>query len=606
MTKREFHYRWVWELQASPQALWPLVADTNRFNLDTQVPAVAPMNDMAAVTGNGRRHLRFRIPFVTLSWEEEPFHWTYPSQFGVVRHYDRGPLRCMKVQVNLDPLPTGGTRAVYQVWVEPRNVLGWAAIPLVIGFVSARRFARVFAAYDAMALQDALPVSLAARPRFAAGGRERLLQIRQQLLADGVNAHLLAQVVDLMLEGDDVTLARLRPYLLADYWQANRRDVLELFLLATRAGMLDFQWELLCPLCRGAEHKASSLADIEPTVHCSSCQIDFTVDFDRSVELTFRPNPAIRKVASVAYCVAGPQMTPHIFVQQLLPPHDRQTVRPLLEAGSYRLRTRALPGAQPVLVMPAGDGQVTLRAVDSGWAAQTVRAGLSPALRLANDTVAEQLFVLERIDWSEQAATAADVTALQRLRDLFSYEALRPDAQISVGRLTIMFTDLRDSTRMYREIGDAPAFGLVLDHFDVLRAAIAACDGSVVKTIGDAVMAVFPRPLSALQAILQAQRTLADPPAGQRPLLLKAAIHAGPAIAVNLNDRLDYFGTTINVASRLEKFAQGGDVILSQVVYDDPEVGRFLTETTSLTARAFTERLRGFGEDCFDLWQVQL
>ena len=123
-----------------------------------------------------------------------------------------------------------------------------------------------------------------------------------------------------------------------------------------------------------------------------------------------------------------------------------------------------------------------------------LRVALTPTLNLENATAQEQLLILERVVWSDQATTAAEVTALQTFRDLFASEALRPGDQISVGSLTILFTDLKSSTQLYREIGDAPAFGLVMDHFDVLKQAIADEGGAVVKTIGDAVMAVFSTP----------------------------------------------------------------------------------------------------------------
>ena len=74
-------------------------------------------------------------------------------------------------------------------------------------------------------------------------------------------------------------------------------------------------------------------------------------------------------------------------------------------------------------------------------------------------------------------------------------------------------------------------------------------------------MAVFRRPVSALRAMAVSQQILANPPNGERPLQLKAAIHAGHSIAVTLNERLDYFGTNINIAARLEKFSQGNDLI---------------------------------------------
>lgn len=80
----------------------------------------------------------------------------------------------------------------------------------------------------------------------------------------------------------------------------------------------------------------------------------------------------------------------------------------------------------------------------------------------------------------------------------------------------------------------------------------------MVKTIGDAVMAVFRRPGAALRVVRSAQQALASPVDGAQPLLLKAGIHYGPCIAVTLNDRLDYFGTTVNLAARLNRFSSGG------------------------------------------------
>ena len=69
-------------------------------------------------------------------------------------------------------------------------------------------------------------------------------------------------------------------------------------LQATRAGLLDLQWDLLCPMCRGPQVSAGSLREINPNVHCAGCQIDFTVSFDRFVEITFRPNASVRVIAS--------------------------------------------------------------------------------------------------------------------------------------------------------------------------------------------------------------------------------------------------------------------------------------------------------------------
>ena len=245
--------------------------------------------------------------------------------------------------------------------------------------------------------------------------------------------------------------------------------MLEVCLRATRIGLLDFQWDLLCPLCRGAQQSGHSLKDINTDVHCATCKIDFTVNFDRYVELTFRPNPAVRRLEVSSYCVGSPHWTPHVVAQQLLPAGDKRDLTFPLETGSYRLRALELQGSQDVTVSPEGEASAQVTLSDNGWSQEALHVSESFSLALKNETDAEQLLILERLEWSDQATTAAEVTALQMFRDLFATEALRPGEQISVGTLTILFTDLRHSTQLYREIGDATAFGRVMSHFDVVK-----------------------------------------------------------------------------------------------------------------------------------------
>ena len=152
---------------------------------------------------------------------------------------------------------------------------------------------------------------------------------------------------------------------------------------------------------------------------------------------------------------------------------------------------------------------------------------------------------------------------------------------------------------MYREIGDAPAFGKVMDHFDVLKNAISMEKGAIIKTIRDAVMGVFTNPAACLRAILNAQKSFSTAE-GDRRLRLKAGINTGPCIAVTLNGRLDYFGTTVNMAARLEGFSNGGDVILSDTVYRDMEVPRVVSQY-SLGVEQFDAELKGFDEENFQL-----
>ncbi len=608
MSTSEVHYRWEWDLNADPETFWPFVSDTDRLNRDSGLPAVQNLVPRGQRLENARRRLRVRLYGVPLDFEETPFEWVRPFRYGVQRRYlpyPLNPLAEFRMLAGLEPRPDGGTHLTYQVWVKPKNLLGVIAIPIQIGILSKYQIEKSLRRYEQTAIRRGTRLDLSGFVQFVPGGRERLRAARDQLIAQGCDEALVDRLAHIIETADDNSVARLRPYALADQWGAPRQRVLELCLRATRVSLLDFQWELLCPRCRGSAEEVSTLGDITRTVHCDTCNIDFTANFERSVELMFRPNAAIRAVEAMPFCVAGPQTTPHIVIQQRLAAGEQRAITTALEVGRYRLRAMELNGDQTLAVTPDGRPEITLRA-DSQWPAEEATAAPKSTLRFENATRREQLLILERTAWSDQATTAADVTALQIFRDLFANEALRPGEQISVGSLTILFTDLRGSTRLYREIGDAPAFGLVMSHFDVLKDAIAAEGGAIVKNIGDAVMAVFRQPASSMRAVIRAQKALALPPRPLRPLILKVGIHYGPCIAVNLNDRLDYFGSTVNAASRLVELSNGQDVIISGVVRRDPEISALLADPANgLTAMQDETTLKGFDEERFEIWRVR-
>ena len=192
---------------------------------------------------------------------------------------------------------------------------------------------------------------------------------------------------------------------------------------------------------------------------------------------------------------------------------------------------------------------------------------------------------------------AADrVTALQAFRDLFSDQVLRPGDEVAVARIALLFTDLRRSTELYGRIGDAAAYHLVRDHFAFLGAIVRRHDGALVKTIGDAIMAAFATPADALAAALDIQRDLGSfkeqgQVGAERPLIIKLGLHEGPCIAVTLNGRLDYFGSSVNMAARLQGQSEGGDIVLSEAVAADPAVAALLA---GLDCRRETTALKGF------------
>ena len=141
----------------------------------------------------------------------------------------------------------------------------------------------------------------------------------------------------------------------------------------------------------------------------------------------------------------------------------------------------------------------------------------------------------------------------QTFRNLFRSQVIEATEGIGVRDVALLFTDLKGSTELYDRIGDLNAYSQVRRHFERLMDVTIRHRGAVIKTIGDAVMAAFLKPADAVEAALEMRKVIEqfNDTRPSRDFVLKIGVHRGPSIAVTLNDRLDYFGQTVNVASRI-------------------------------------------------------
>jgi class 3 adenylate cyclase len=267
-----------------------------------------------------------------------------------------------------------------------------------------------------------------------------------------------------------------------------------------------------------------------------------------------------------------------------------------LPFGPYRFRTLE-PGPETEVDWRSGGMPELI--LEEG----KVRAGASAApgmLRLTNRAQRPLIAIIEDRSWVADALTADRVTALQSFRDLFSEDVLRPGDEVAVGRIALLFSDLKGSTALYQSIGDASAYHLVRDHFAFMAKVIREHEGAIVKTIGDAVMAAFVSPSEAVAAAIDIQRQIAAfnrdshvEHGASPPIIIKLGVHSGPTIAVTLNDRLDYFGSTVNMAARLQGQSEGGDIVLSPEIAEDAAVAPLLAGLRMMRDQA---NLKGFDQ----------
>jgi class 3 adenylate cyclase len=236
-----------------------------------------------------------------------------------------------------------------------------------------------------------------------------------------------------------------------------------------------------------------------------------------------------------------------------------------------------------------------------------VRVTFSLDERLRDLSAADDPAFRQQVDARYGPVSGHALLTLQLFRDLFPTQTLPLEESMLIRRVAILFTDLAGSTGLYLRRGDPRAFELVRRHFDRLFALVDAHDGIVVKTIGDAIMGAFTDPAAAVRAALAMHQDIDELNAalGLAPpdaLVLKVGVHVGPCISVTLNGRMDYFGTTVNAAARVQGASLGGDIAFSQAALDDPAIERMLASSALQSAEL---QLKGF-EGPMRVWRLEL
>jgi class 3 adenylate cyclase len=427
-------------------------------------------------------------------------------------------------------------------------------------------------------------------------GRMSAERLTERLIAEGVQPDPARRLVDWLVEMADEDIAGMRPIELAQRWGTNERATVEAFLRATTTGILQMRWELICPSCRGMKAEAVHLKDLASQGYCPACHMPFSANVDEAIEARFYPTSAIRRVEIGSYCVGSPMDTPHRLAQTTVRPGDSTAWRLQLAPGSYTIRSPQSRGVARIDVMDGGElgDRVELEIEPATILPEHAKLGAGQVtIRLANRTPRVLTAVLDDGRWARLALTPGTLMTLPAFRALFSVEALAAGVELSISRVGILFTDLAGSTALYERAGEARAFRMVGEHFEILRVAIESAGGAVVKTIGDAVMGSFPDSDSALEAAIAIQQAIRGLDTGDLvdpARLLKIGLHAGACYAVTLNDRLDYFGGAVNLAARAQHEAFGGQIVATATVYESASA---LIGEAALLAEPFDVHLRG-------------
>ena len=420
-------------------------------------------------------------------------------------------------------------------------------------------------------------------------------------------------IVHLIEKGEDHWLNRINVLDFSRRTGLDEERVISGFLHASRLGLFELTWNVLCPGCGGVLDAHSTLKSLRhDDYNCALCAAGYEASVDEAVEVAFTVSPRVRRIAAhdpnslpiweyfkQVFWSSGIDLNKDSFAALT----EEVTLDALeLPAGEKAVLSLQLPAQFIIVFEPVThsaqfidvQGEPTkerqqLSLIYNKVHAPTGTTVMRPGpLRLALDNqtdmrVLPSVFIAadglhHLLGKRKPFLTAKRMLTNQTFRDVYKADNLNIDQRLKITSLTFLFTDLKGSTALYERVGDLAAFDLVRAHFHALLEIISSEKGAVVKTIGDAVMATFVRPDHALAAGLRMRAAMAELNAKRGPedLIVKIGIHEGPCLAVMLNERQDYFGQTVNIAARVQSLSTSQEIHITGSVIDSPAVAAIL------------------------------
>jgi len=434
--------------------------------------------------------------------------------------------------------------------------------------------------------------------------------------ADGSVVDMLERMVR---DAPDHALNRMNPLDLAAREGLYEERVIAAFLNAVGLGMLEMTWSVMCPSCAGVLSANKSLKTLNRAqYHCAFCAAGYETTLDNLVEVTFTVSPRLRKIAAHSPDeLSAAEYYRQVFWSSAIDLPADVDMEKLLDEVTLEM-VDLPPGERAILSLQAPEGTLivfdpvthTAQFLDVSGEVASERQNLSVIfnkVQVSVETVAlrpgplrlslenrTEARVLPAVWVTNQALddllkrrkpilTARRLLTNQTFRDIYRTDTLAIGQHLKILSLTFLFSDLRDSTELYERVGDLTAFDLVNEHFRLLQEIIASERGAVVKTIGDAVMATFETPDRAIAAAIRMREAMSDLGAERQhqSLSLKMGIHEGSCLAVTLNAQQDYFGQTVNVASRVQGLAASRSIVVTQSVVEN-EQARTLIQSKGL------------------------
>jgi len=423
----------------------------------------------------------------------------------------------------------------------------------------------------------------------------------------GASAVAIDAIKDWLLQSSLLQRLRINPYYLAEYSSLDVNVIISELLYGVKPGLFDLHWDVHCPHCNMITAEFNDLADASALSLCQMCEREFEVDFLDRVEVTFSLNKQIEDPKLSPVCAPPPVLKAKF--QLVTPLNETESAVVTLEKGRYRYCC-PLTCAKGILTVEGEETEELqeikikqLKGKDFDKKKLTARPG-KVKIELTNighklsGMIMHDEDLLHELTLNQLPPRFSGLEIIHHpdYKRLFGHQVLSVRERMKIRAVTIMFTDITGSTRMYENLGDAKAYNIVRDHFEILFQAIEKNGGTVIKTIGDAVMVSFVKNEQAFKAAGDAFAGFSEYNTNHpedEQIKVKIGIHCGSAVLVNLNNRLDYFGSMVNKAARVQNVSKSYEISFSEEVYRDKSFLAALRNTGVSGIQKHLEDLKG-------------
>ncbi|PKL17370.1 MAG: adenylate cyclase [Spirochaetae bacterium HGW-Spirochaetae-5] len=595
--KTQIDYLYNYNIKMSPDELWPMVSDTSEIN------RLLGLHKMTFEEKNGRLFGKGKILGFNLEWEEIPWEWESSKEMRTTRIYSKGIISYVRAHLILTETDDNSTNlTLYFGWI-PRNLTGYIVLKFADSALK-KKYQEIYREFESkkeshISFNITDPSEKKPVPDYSAADKiqtEKLKPIRESLLDHGFESSLIDNLFSYIINSTDEKLYRIRPKELTGIFGVEFEKLISILLYSCKCGLLNLSWDIICPHCRGIREKHEHLWSIEDKSTCDVCDIDFSTGGMNIIEVTFSVNPGIKKVDKVLYCSAEPAKKPHIILQKTLQHGSTYTYSiPDIEKR-MRFRTRG----EKKYGMLDVERKASIRNLywDDLNSTPVIKCSPGSTVFINNNDNKEKQFTIEISEDDQWALRPSDLFNFSEFREIFSDETLAYGISIDIGIQNILFIDVVGSTEYYKNSGDTEAFKTIRKYFVKVNDITQLHRGVIVKTIGDAVMLSFQNPVDALKCAIKLI-SIFDGTDKDVPLACRISINRGSCLAVNLNTLIDYFGQTVNVVSKLQKFTGPGEISITESFTDDASVNSYLRSKNYSFKNIIRADIKGAGEIIF-------